>query len=181
MGVYCAPKASIGKELFYGNSMGSGLMLEKHNGMLPNRQFRTKYTKGLNMTSPNCGWNEETVRHIVLACSELWIFPSDGAAYSLAMALGFCGRGEQPNWQAVETLTTSVAQLCYADAYSNHHTCRSAAVAVNLGFCQGNRPDPGPYRSTCCSPVTKGKALLSSSSSPSCLFCHSAVLFVRPP
>ncbi|KAH9369094.1 hypothetical protein HPB48_016737 [Haemaphysalis longicornis] len=103
LAVYCAEKTSIGKELFYENSTGSGLLFEARSGMLRTRQLRAKYTAGLDITCPNCGLDDETVRHIVLECPELRPPPSDGAALSLAMALGFRGRGEQPSWQAVET------------------------------------------------------------------------------
>lgn len=103
LAVYSGGKADIGKELFYENSTGSGLLFEARSGMLRTRQLRAKYTAGIDATCPSCGLAEETVAHIVLECPGLRPPPSDGAAHSLAIALGFRGRGEQPNWQAVET------------------------------------------------------------------------------
>lgn len=120
---YSGNKTGIAKEPIYDNARGSGLLCEARSGVLRTRVLRAKYTEGLDTTCSSCNQAEETVRHVVLECTELkppavvavtqdpdvtaplgagadvQVAPPD----PLAMALGFRGPKQQPHWEAVET------------------------------------------------------------------------------
>ncbi|KAH9380510.1 hypothetical protein HPB48_013952 [Haemaphysalis longicornis] len=122
LNIYSRNKTDIEKESIYDNARGSGLLCEARSGVLRTRVLRAKFTEGLDTTCSSCNQAEETVRHVVLECTELKppaavavtqdpdvpAFLRAGADVQaalpdpLAMALGFHGPKQQPHWEAVE-------------------------------------------------------------------------------
>ncbi|KAH9384306.1 hypothetical protein HPB48_026299 [Haemaphysalis longicornis] len=122
LNIYSRNKTNIEKESIYDNARGSGLLCEARSGVLRTRVLRAKFTEGLDTTCSSCNQAEETVRHVVLECTELK--PPAAVAVTedldvsaslsaradvqvalpdpLAMALGFHGPKQQPHWEAVE-------------------------------------------------------------------------------
>ncbi|KAH9379533.1 hypothetical protein HPB48_022537 [Haemaphysalis longicornis] len=125
LSIYSGNKTGIEKEPIYDNARGSGLLCETRSGVLRTLVLRAKFTEGLDTTCSSGNQAEETVRHVVLECTELKPPATvavtqnpDVSAISaslsahadvqmalldpLAMALGFHGPKQQPHWEAVE-------------------------------------------------------------------------------
>lgn len=86
LGLYSATKTAIGRETFFDNSLGSGLLAEARLGVLRTRVWRAKFTAGLDTTCATCGAAEETANHVVLECPAIAPAPE---SRTLSAALGF--------------------------------------------------------------------------------------------
>lgn len=84
--LYSATKTTIGREKFFDNSLGSGLLAEARLGVLRTRVWRAKFTAGLDTTCTTCGAAEETTSHVVLECPA--VTPAS-ESQTLSAALGF--------------------------------------------------------------------------------------------
>lgn len=86
LALYSATKTTIGREKFFDNSLGSGLLAEARLGVLRTRMWRAKFTAGLDTTCATCGAAEETTKHVVLECPAITPAPE---GQTLSAALGF--------------------------------------------------------------------------------------------
>ncbi|KAH9383312.1 hypothetical protein HPB48_024432 [Haemaphysalis longicornis] len=84
--LYSATKTTMGREKFFDNSLGSGLLAEARLGVLRTRVWRAKFTAGLDTTCTTGGAAEEIPSHIVLECPAVTPAPE---SQTLSAALGF--------------------------------------------------------------------------------------------
>ncbi|KAH9374645.1 hypothetical protein HPB48_019826 [Haemaphysalis longicornis] len=79
-------KTTIGREKFFDNSLGSGLLEAARLGVLRTRVWRAKFTAGLDTTCTACGATKETTSHVVLECPAVAPAPE---SHTRSAALGF--------------------------------------------------------------------------------------------
>ncbi|KAH7983164.1 hypothetical protein HPB52_009700 [Rhipicephalus sanguineus] len=123
LALYQEAKLNIAKEAFYHNSRGSGLLCEARSGDA-----------------------EETIRPIVLECTGLRPAIRDAqdsgtsgqnttaatnGNSALARALGFCGSGEPPSWEAVEATKRRLECWWRKQVEQGRVSCERVPVAGN--------------------------------------------------
>lgn len=64
-------------EHLYDNSRGSALLAMARAGMLPTRRHRTHFEQGIDSICMRCGMDEETLRHVIHECNEVYFTQED--------------------------------------------------------------------------------------------------------
>lgn len=96
LSTYRQHKTAIGAVQLYDNSIGSQLLFEARAGALRTLVYRRRYDSApevLTALCRMCGYQEETIEHIVLQCPQLLPRPVEGA--TLPVALGFFNQSEE--------------------------------------------------------------------------------------